>query len=127
MRSDMPRAIRTCSYVGCNSKNLKNGRCGKHPFQRYSKPWERETPYGQTVSNLVKNIVKYLADGKCARCGVQGDKVDHIIPRYLGGSDEICNLQLLCQPCHSDKTCKEALAAKKQKKENDAEVHSTDG
>ncbi|WP_367278201.1 HNH endonuclease [uncultured Alsobacter sp.] len=49
------------------------------------------------------------AKGHCQGCGWQlrpGTRweVDHIIPLGLGGRDEACNLQVLCEPCHSGKT-----------------------
>jgi len=39
----------------------------------------------------------------CQRCGLEGDTVDHIIPRKLGGSDEDNNLQVLCRTCNFSK------------------------
>lgn len=49
------------------------------------------------------------ANGQCQACGWQlrpGTRweVDHVIPLALGGRDEACNLQVLCEPCHSGKT-----------------------
>ena len=44
--------------------------------------------------------------GVCASCGDVADsfEVDHILPRILGGSDELDNMQLICKECHSAKT-----------------------
>jgi 5-methylcytosine-specific restriction endonuclease McrA len=50
-----------------------------------------------------------LQSGRCARCGqtVEEDDVklvvDHVIPQAWGGSDDISNLQPLCQPCNGGK------------------------
>lgn len=36
--------------------------------------------------------------------------VDHITPKADGGSDDDCNLQSLCAPCHEAKTKAEKQA-----------------
>jgi 5-methylcytosine-specific restriction enzyme A len=43
-------------------------------------------------------------DGCCQMCGSE-DKlsVDHIVPRVLGGDDNLSNLQVLCSSCNSSK------------------------
>lgn len=38
---------------------------------------------------------------------VVATEVDHIVPKRLGGRDEIENLQALCKSCHSRKTMME--------------------
>lgn len=44
----------------------------------------------------------------CRKCGVrQFLSVDHIVPRSEGGSDELDNLQTLCQSCNSRKRDKQ--------------------
>ena len=43
----------------------------------------------------------------CRVCGRPAGKsahVDHIVPKRQGGTDELDNLQTLCQSCHSRKT-----------------------
>lgn len=46
---------------------------------------------------------------QCRQSGriVQATDVDHIVPRSLGGSDEVENLQPLCGSCHARKTATE--------------------
>jgi 5-methylcytosine-specific restriction endonuclease McrA len=39
----------------------------------------------------------------CQQCGMDGNSVDHIVPRQAGGGDEDWNLQTLCQSCNSSK------------------------
>ena len=85
----------------------------------------------QSFSNLIKQLKKRffdskierhqptkderqkmldLANGCCATCQKAVKKVfhiDHIIPLAEGGSNEKTNLQVLCKPCHFDKTRQE--------------------
>jgi 5-methylcytosine-specific restriction endonuclease McrA len=39
----------------------------------------------------------------CQSCGLEGNTVDHITPRSLGGGDDEFNLQCLCYRCNSAK------------------------
>jgi 5-methylcytosine-specific restriction endonuclease McrA len=39
----------------------------------------------------------------CQVCGMEGNSVDHIIPRSLNGTDDDWNLQTLCVSCNSAK------------------------
>ena len=32
------------------------------------------------------------------------NQVDHIVPRAKGGTDDLSNLQSICEPCHKLKT-----------------------
>jgi 5-methylcytosine-specific restriction enzyme A len=45
----------------------------------------------------------------CAHCEARGFviaavEVDHIVPLFKGGADDIENMQGLCRPCHDKKT-----------------------
>ena len=51
----------------------------------------------------LREIVIRRDQGTCQLCGQEGKHVDHIIPRTLGGSDELLNLQLLCVQCNLQK------------------------
>jgi len=48
-------------------------------------------------------------------CGARSaNHVDHIIPRFEGGTDEDANLQTLCSRCHQRKSAREGNAAKRR-------------
>ena len=51
------------------------------------------------------------AAGKCQKCGLPfaGKKMhfDHILPLALNGESTLANCQVLCEPCHNEKTAKE--------------------
>ncbi len=50
-------------------------------------------------STLRAQVVKRFG-GLCAKCGRPGGEIDHI----RGSSNDLENLQLLCRPCHVEKT-----------------------
>lgn len=45
----------------------------------------------------------------CLRAGrfTEAKAVDHIKPKAKGGTDDLTNLQSICNPCHSDKTAQD--------------------
>jgi len=70
--------------------------------------WSRRLGRHPEVSTRTARLMK-RQQGKCRECGqyfMDGDKmeVDHIIPKAIGGSDTIYNLQLLHRHCHDMKT-----------------------
>lgn len=56
----------------------------------------------------IRYQVLAASGGKCALCGVHSSErrieVDHIIPRSLGGTNDIANLQALCDECNRGKS-----------------------
>lgn len=48
-------------------------------------------------------------------CVMVATETDHIIPDYLGGSDEDENLRAVCKPCHAQKTKAEKTAVNKRR------------
>ena len=57
--------------------------------------------------------IKLRDCGMCQECRRRGrarpgDVVDHITPLWDQGSDEDINKELLCHPCHDEKTAREA-------------------
>ena len=44
----------------------------------------------------------------CSICNQPGaDEVDHVVPRYLGGTDDISNLRPVHRACHARKSAAE--------------------
>ena len=48
---------------------------------------------------------------RCQACRAPAEVVDHIVPRWAGGTDAWDYLQALCGPCHRTKTLAEFPAA----------------
>ena len=61
--------------------------------------------YGRTWEKLAALVL--AAEPLCRLCGNPAECVDHIVARNRGGTDELSNLQPLCNQCHSAKTVSE--------------------
>ena len=64
-------------------------------------------PQKRKVSPSMKKKVASDAGWCCAVCCCTVDnkyEIDHVVPLAHGGSNDLCNLQLLCQGCHRKKT-----------------------
>jgi 5-methylcytosine-specific restriction endonuclease McrA len=61
----------------------------------------------RNVSTLTKKMVASSQEWKCGLCNQILDytyEIDHHIPLFKGGSNEISNLIALCRNCHGKKT-----------------------
>lgn len=57
------------------------------------------------VKSFLRILLLALYENKCMNCGsITFLNIDHIIPRSLGGTDELNNLQILCWPCNRKKS-----------------------
>lgn len=77
-----------------------------------------ERGYG-TAWQRVREVVLRRDGGlcRCARCTASGEvrvahEVDHVVPKHLGGTDDLDNLRAINRECHAAKTAAEALAAR---------------
>ncbi len=66
------------------------------------------TRYPLFTVNSLKNQIWMKTGGVCAKCGkaVESDKgtIDHFIPKYHGGTDDIRNLIPMCRACNRAKS-----------------------
>jgi 5-methylcytosine-specific restriction endonuclease McrA len=61
--------------------------------------------------SITPNMIFQLLDAECNNCGSKDYsrmQVDHIVPKSLGGSNSVNNIQILCSTCHREKTTEEA-------------------
>jgi diadenosine tetraphosphate (Ap4A) HIT family hydrolase/5-methylcytosine-specific restriction endonuclease McrA len=75
--------------------------------KRDGSQWEHRSRIRKPISGSTRFEVLKKAKFHCALCGISADiknlEVDHIIPKSLGGSDEISNYQALCYTCNAQK------------------------
>ena len=61
-------------------------------------------------------------------CEVEATEVDHIVPVFEGGGNELGNLRSVCPACHAVKTQEEAQRGKvKQSRQRTPMAHPTSG
>ena len=61
----------------------------------------------RNVSESKKKLVASNQQWRCANCNnllSATYEIDHILPLYKGGTNDISNLNALCRNCHGDKT-----------------------
>lgn len=66
----------------------------------------------RSVSETKKKYVASCQNWKCKSCGNQLQawfEVDHIMPLYKGGTNNVDNLVALCRNCHGEKTAMEYI------------------
>lgn len=104
-----------CAQQGCPHRATHNGRCVEHAVlqTQYTRPdrgTTTEQGYGWEWQKLREaylrdntHCVVCLAEGKLTAARV----VDHIVPLRQGGSNDVSNLQALCDQCHNKKRQRE--------------------
>jgi 5-methylcytosine-specific restriction endonuclease McrA len=66
----------------------------------------------RNVTSLTKKMVASNQEWKCGSCNQMLDytyEIDHHIPLFKGGSNEVSNLIALCRNCHGKKTLLENI------------------
>lgn len=74
----------------------------------WSKVSRHERGYG-TAWDKLRKLILARDKGLCQPClrggkAKTGNTVDHIKPKAKGGTDDPGNLEVICGPCHTDKT-----------------------
>jgi 5-methylcytosine-specific restriction enzyme A len=90
------RAATVCAEPGCPEPATYRGRCSAHRWRQSTWPQRKRA-----------RRVRERARHRCV-CGAKvppgTGAVDHIVPLALGGTDNLSNLQLLCERCDRIKT-----------------------
>ena len=75
--------------------------------KRGERIWQHRTNASGYISGTIRYEVLKRAKYRCELCGISAEdkalEVDHIIPRSLGGEDDLTNFQALCYTCNSMK------------------------
>lgn len=107
-------------------KDRKRDRSGRNrePFRKNTQRWKRLNPEKANLYERIRYARKrsnsgnytpdeWLAlckkyDSRCLACGRADVKltVDHVVPLSLGGSNDIANIQPLCNNCNAAKNNK---------------------
>lgn len=85
------------------------------------KPWHHQVEsntargYG-TAWRKLRALAMQRDKGLCQLCLVAhrvtlATECDHITPKHKGGADDLANVQMVCTPCHAQKTQREAAEA----------------
>jgi len=111
---------RPCTAPRCHAFAVKGGRCKEHEVKHGWTHTEsrHQRGYGKEWVKLRAIVLKrdaFLCQ-TCLRAGrpQQGKEVDHIIPKSMGGGDDIANLETICNTCHKSKTVRERTECKTQ-------------
>ena len=86
---------------------LCNSRLEEYEASREGKQWEHRDRTRKPISGSIRYQVLKRAQTRCEACGISLDQrnleVDHIVPKSLGGKDDINNYQALCSLCNANK------------------------
>ena len=111
--NELDAAKKYDNFILNNFKDIKNIKKKiNFPFnikknKKNNKIINKNTDKRPKIYEYIKNIIYDKQNDRCSLCikslGV-GRIIDHIIPRYLGGIDNINNYQAICGTCNKWKT-----------------------
>jgi len=82
-------------------------RIAEYEEKRQGAHWKHRRKTREAVSGTVRYQVFKRAKFRCELCGIMDTEkaleVDHIVPKNLGGEDDIANYQALCYTCNAQK------------------------
>src|SRR5215469_1084464 len=89
----------------------------EYEAKRGEQIWQHRKLSSGYISGTLRYEVLKKAQFHCELCGISADvralEVDHIVPRNLGGTDDLSNLQALCYSCNSMKRDRDATDFRK--------------
>ena len=107
----MPRSAKTpCRQSMCPALVDKPGYCDKHKKKAWIRKEGTTTQRGYGAAwRKTRELVIRRDLGLCQPCQRNNrvtafNAIDHIIPKAKGGSDDLNNLQCICNECHKHKT-----------------------
>lgn len=74
--------------------------------------WSSIVPNRRNVSAAKRQMVLARAGGKCECCNTvvrHNCEIDHIVPLWAGGTNDLANLQCMCAAQHANKSADERL------------------
>ena len=117
-------APKPCRHAGCGQLVRDgSGYCAAHlddrkigKFADKHRGSRHERGYG-SLWEKIRKVILSRDKGLCQPCKRKSKFrpariVDHIVPKFEGGSDDEINLELVCQACSDQKTQAEALRAR---------------
>jgi 5-methylcytosine-specific restriction protein A len=109
----MPTAApRACPVQGCPSLVTRERPCPTHPRRAWATTRRSATARGYGVFWQGARRAVLMHEPLCRPCTAAGrvsaaTEVDHIIPKARGGTDDLDNLQPICDACHARKSAAE--------------------
>lgn len=111
----MPMAApKVCAHAGCMAIASSGSRCDKHISEATSwGAWQNgrtssQRGYGAMWRKIRADVMvrdNYLCQTcKRAKTITAANAVDHIKPKSQGGTDNMNNLEAICNDCHKTKT-----------------------
>lgn len=111
----MPRAPKQCGHHGCPERVVGRPYCDQHTAEQQARTgWGR----GSTRQSRRERAIVLTRDPACylqyPGCTHHATEDDHVIPKHLGGTDDLANRRGACSHCHAIKSRHEAAEAKRR-------------